>query len=146
MAVTAKYDTKPYAYGFQKDSPFLGIFNFYLKEMREKGALKQIRMKYDPREQVYFCMHFSSQTIAFFGLIFQKCPDFTGKALGLPSVFTAFLVLLAGIALGFVLFIIECCSKITNFNFYWLEAYDRGEKMLEVSFINFFLPAYDLSL
>ena len=28
---------KPYAYGFQKYSPFLGIFNYYIHEMKEKG-------------------------------------------------------------------------------------------------------------
>jgi hypothetical protein len=37
IAIPAKYDFKPYAYGFQKDSPYLGLFNHYLKEMREKG-------------------------------------------------------------------------------------------------------------
>ena len=35
--IPAKYDFKPYAYGFQKDSPYLGLFNHYLKELREKG-------------------------------------------------------------------------------------------------------------
>ena len=52
MAVPKKYDTKPYAYGFQKDSPYLGIFNYYIKEMREKGALQKIQKKYDPPDQV----------------------------------------------------------------------------------------------
>ena len=37
IVIPAKYDFKPYAYGFQKDSPYLGLFNHYLKEMREKG-------------------------------------------------------------------------------------------------------------
>ena len=46
VAIPAKYDTKPYAFGFQKDSPYLGVFNYYIKEMREKGSLKQIQKKY----------------------------------------------------------------------------------------------------
>jgi hypothetical protein len=52
VVIPAKYDTKPYAYGFQKDSPYLGVFNYYIKEMREKGTLKQIQKKYDPPDQV----------------------------------------------------------------------------------------------
>ena len=48
VATPAKYDLKPYAYGFQKDSPFLSLFDFYLNEMKEKGSLKQIQVKYDP--------------------------------------------------------------------------------------------------
>jgi hypothetical protein len=37
IATPAKYDFKPYAYGFQKNSPYLGVFNHVLKEMRETG-------------------------------------------------------------------------------------------------------------
>ena len=55
MVIPAKYDSKPYAYPFQKDSPYLGVFNYYLNEMREKGSLKQIQKKYDPPDQV--CNH-----------------------------------------------------------------------------------------
>jgi len=52
VAIPAKYDYKPYGWGFQKDSPNLEMFNFYLDEMREKGAMKQIFVKYDPPNQV----------------------------------------------------------------------------------------------
>ena len=48
----AKYDFKPYGWGFQKDSPFIEVFNYYLNEMKEKGSLKQIFVKYDPPDQV----------------------------------------------------------------------------------------------
>ena len=74
IVIPAKYDFKPYAYGFQKDSPYLGLFNHYLKEMREKGALKKILNKWESGGQV--------------------CPDMSGKPLGFASSFTAFLVLL----------------------------------------------------
>ena len=74
IAIPAKYDFKPYAYGFQKDSPYLPIFNHYLKDMREKGSLNQILKKYEAAPQV--------------------CPDSSGLPLGFDSCFTAFLLLI----------------------------------------------------
>ena len=59
----AKYDYQRFAYGFQKDSPFLDIFNFYLKELRERGSFSQIFKKYQSQPQV--------------------CPDYSGKPLGM---------------------------------------------------------------
>ena len=53
VATPAKYDFKPYAYGFQKDSPFLPMFNYFINEMKEKGSLEQILVKYEPPPQ--FC-------------------------------------------------------------------------------------------
>ena len=38
--VPGEYDVKPWSYAFQKDSPFLDIFNHYMKIMVEKGAAK----------------------------------------------------------------------------------------------------------
>ena len=52
MATPAKYDFKPFAYGFQKDSPFLPMFNYYINEMKEKGSLEQIQAKYEPPKQI----------------------------------------------------------------------------------------------
>ena len=57
----------------------------------------------------------------------QVCPDFTGVALGLENCFTAFVALAFGMAVGFVFFVVECCSRICRLNFYILEAYDRGD-------------------
>ena len=31
----ANYDFKPLSYGFQKDSPYLGLFNFYLHSYQQ---------------------------------------------------------------------------------------------------------------
>ena len=87
MATPGKYDFKPYAYGFQKDSPFLPLFNYYLNEMKEKGSLKQIQVKYEPPPQV--------------------CPDYSGKSLGFGSVFAAFGVLCFGVGIAAILFGIE---------------------------------------
>ena len=92
VATPGKYDFKPYAYGFQKDSPFLPLFDYYLNEMKEKGSLKQIQVKYEPPPQI--------------------CPDYSGKSLGVGSVFAAFCVLLLGVGIAVVLFFIE---KITHF-------------------------------
>ena len=52
IAIPEQYDFKPRAYGFQKDSPLLPLFNFYLREMREKGSLKKILDQYESRPQI----------------------------------------------------------------------------------------------
>ena len=87
VATPAKYDFKPYAYGFQKDSPFLPLFNYYLNEMKEKGSLKQIQVKYEPPSQI--------------------CPDYNGKSLGFSSVFAAFGLLVSGFGFAVILFGLE---------------------------------------
>ena len=87
VATPEKYDFKPYAYGFQKDSPFLPLFDYYLNEMKEKGILKQIQVKYEPPPQV--------------------CPDYSGKSLGVGSVFAAFGVLSSGVGIALILFGLE---------------------------------------
>ena len=94
IVIPAKYNFKPYAYGFQKDSPYLPMFNYYLKEMREKGSLKQILDKYESPPQV--------------------CPDYNGKPLGFGAVFTSFGILAFGLILGIVLFLLEGFSKLTG--------------------------------
>ena len=98
LATPGKYDFKPHAYGFQKDSPFLPLFNYYLNEMIEKGSLKQIQVKYEPQPQV--------------------CPDYSGKSLGVGSVFAAFGVLFFGVGISAILFGLE---KLTQaFGMKWL--------------------------
>ena len=69
---------------------FLGIFNHYLRELREKGALKQIANKYESGEQV--------------------CPDMSGQPLGFDSCFTAFLALIGGLMIGIIMMILEYVS------------------------------------
>ena len=95
LAIPAKYDIKPYAYGFQKDSPYLGLFNHFLRELREKGNLQQILAKYDPPPQV--------------------CPDYSGKSLGFSSCFTAFIILTLGSGSALIILIIESSSKCLGF-------------------------------
>ena len=97
VATTGKYNFKPIAYGFQKDSPFLSLFNYNLNKMKEKGSLKQIQDKYKPKPQI--------------------CPDYNGKSLGVSSVFTVFVVLIFGFGLSMILFVLE---KLThNFGMKW---------------------------
>jgi hypothetical protein len=83
VATPGKYDFKPQAMGFQKDSPFLPLFNYYINEMIEKGSLKQIEVKYEPPPQI--------------------CPDYSGKSLGVGSVFAAFGVLFCGFGISLIL-------------------------------------------
>ena len=117
IAIPSKYDFKPYAYGFQKNSPYLKMFNFFLKSMIEKGALKQILNKYEARPQV--------------------CPDLNGLPLGFDSCFTAFLALLAGLAGGILLILVEVASKWSGKNWYILEAYDRrGDDYIDDDYRN----------
>ena len=107
IAIPGKYNFLPFAYGFQKDSPYLGMFNFYLKEMIEKGSLKQISEKYETPAQV--------------------CPDLSGLPLGFESCFTAFLVLLFGMLIGLILMSIEVLSKALKLYVPLLSMYDQKD-------------------
>ena len=46
IAVPGKYDFKPYAIGYQKDSPYTEMFDYYFDKMKQSGLLHQIRIKY----------------------------------------------------------------------------------------------------
>ena len=105
VATPAKYDFKPYAYGFEKDSPFLPLFNYYLNEMKEKGSLKQIQVKYEPPPQI--------------------CPDYSGKSLGVGSVFAAFGVLFFGAGISVILFCVEKLTQILGINWSIFNSYGK---------------------
>ena len=97
VATPGKYNFKPYAFGFQKDSPFLPLFDYYLNEMKEKGSLKQIQVKYEPPPQI--------------------CPDYSGKSLGVSSVFAAFGLLVCGFVFAAILFGLEKLTQ--SFGMKW---------------------------
>ena len=59
--------------------------------MREKGRLEKIMLDYEVVDQV--------------------CPDLSGLPIGFDSCFTAFLVLLVGMAVGLISFCLECFSR-----------------------------------
>ena len=82
-----KYDFKPYAIGYQKDSPYREILDFHINMMRETGRLEKIVTNYRGQPQV--------------------CPDFSGSPLPWQIVFTAFGVLMFGAFLSMCLFVTE---------------------------------------
>ena len=98
MATPGKYDFKQDAFGFQKDSPFLPLFNYNLNKMKERGSLKQIQVKYEPPPQI--------------------CPDFSGKSLGVNSVFSVFYVLFSGVGIALILLGLEKLTQ--SFGMKWL--------------------------
>ena len=64
ITIPAKYDQKPNAFAFQKDSPFVKLFNYYLKAMDEKGISHQIEEKFKKLPQT--CPDKSGMNIAIF--------------------------------------------------------------------------------
>ena len=91
VTTQGKYNYEPTAYGFQKDSPFLPLFNYYLNVIKEKGNVEQILRKYEPPPQI--------------------CPNYSGKSLGFSSVFAAFGVLFFGVGIAVILFGLEKLSQ-----------------------------------
>jgi len=92
VLIPERHDFKPVAFGFQKDSPLLGPFNFYIRQMRERGALNQIIKKYKAQP--------------------QACPDFSGKPLGFENCFTAFAIVLGGFSFALLLYLMEMLNKV----------------------------------
>ena len=103
VATPGKYNYKHIAYGLQKDSPFLAIFNYYLDVMKEKGIFKQIQDKYEPSPQI--------------------CPDYSGKPLGVGTVFVAFCVLFFGVGIASILFGLENLTKSFGMKWFIFNSY-----------------------
>ena len=61
IALPEKATISTESYGFQKDSPYLEIFNYFLQEMKEKGVIKQILEKNKGGLQI--CPDMSGQPI-----------------------------------------------------------------------------------
>ena len=85
----------------QKNSPFLGLFNYCLTQKRLKGILNKMDM--DDRIQP------------------QSCPNLSGKPLTITSCFTAFIVLFAGIGCGLVIWVFEFLGKKMGYR--WTERF-----------------------
>ena len=71
MAIPSKMDFRSVAWTFQKHSPYLQLFNHYLKMMKEKGTLQYLYSRFKPPPQV--------------------CPDAAGNPIGFRNSITAFL-------------------------------------------------------
>ena len=72
MAIPSKMDFTSVAWAFQKHSPYLQLFNHYLKKMMEKGTIQKLNNRFKPPPQI--------------------CPDAAGKPIGFDNSVTAFLV------------------------------------------------------
>ena len=95
MVTEGKYFKRPYAWTFQKHSPYLDIFNFYIQELIQKGQWNAIINKYQAQPQV--------------------CPDLSGMPIEFANCFTAFLCLIGGAFLGIILFSIEWALQPSKF-------------------------------
>ena len=108
MMPGGKYDFKPYAIGYQKDSPYREILDFHINMMRETGTLENIVSSY--RGQPQECPDFRSRKNKnkceqIFR--YSSCYIFSGSPLPWEIVFTAFGVLMFGAFLSVCLFITE---------------------------------------
>ena len=52
IAIPGKYDSRPYAYAVQQDSPYAGIFDHYIRFIRENGNIEYIMGKYGQGQQI----------------------------------------------------------------------------------------------
>ena len=114
MATPGKYNFKPVAYGFQKDSPFLPLFNYNLNKMKERGSLKQIQVKYESQPQV--------------------CPNYSGDALGFISVISLFWIIIPGFIIAWIVFGLEKISQAYGMKWYIFNSYgvvDNPEEFYE---------------
>jgi hypothetical protein len=111
IVIPAKYHFTPVAYGFQKDSPYLGIFNYFIFELKQMGSYEKIAQKYEHKPQI--------------------CPNYSGKALGFDSCVTMFLVILMGLGLGFLLLSLECLLKyfIPDLNWFKSDPTDESSEV-----------------
>jgi hypothetical protein len=112
VAIPAKHGFIPYAYGFQKDSPYLDLFNHLIIQLIESGSYKKISRKYESKPQI--------------------CPDYSGKSIGFNSCVTMFLVMLMGLGLGFLLLLLECHLKYFIPDLNWFNSNPPTEESLEV--------------
>ena len=51
IAAPGKYDFKPFAFGYQKNSPFAEMFDYHIEKIRQTGVLDTIKTKYQGLEQ-----------------------------------------------------------------------------------------------
>ena len=88
------------------------MFNFYIDQLRENGALERIFKKWEPLP--------------------PTCEDKTGKPLGFKNCLTCFLVMAVGAGLGIIILGIEVVLPMTTNRikkFFWR----KTSKMIEIS-------------
>ena len=87
LNLPAKFEFIQVAYAFQKYSPYLKLFNYYLKKLEEGGTFYNLKNKYNRLPRV--------------------CSSDGGKPIGFSNTITAFIAFLIGMALGASLLILE---------------------------------------
>ena len=87
LAIPGKFGMEFTGWAFQKNSPLLPIFNYYLKAMDEQGITARIFAEY--------------------GSTTQECPNYNGLPLGFDSCIAAFVVFGVGLSIAAVGFIFE---------------------------------------
>ena len=87
LSIPAKLDIEYIGWAFQKHSPLVPLFNYYLKTMDEQGITQKIFAKYEATP--------------------QECPNYNGLPLGFDNCIAAFFVLIGGLFMGFCLFLLE---------------------------------------
>ena len=95
VATEGKYNPKPVAWLFQKHSPYLDIFNFYMNEFIEKGTWNAIQSQYRDSPQI--------------------CPKLSGKPIEITTCFTAFLTLIVGSSIALIIIPFEHLHKKNKF-------------------------------
>lgn len=89
-----KGNKNPNAFGFQKNSPYVEIFDYYLRELLEEGIVDKIKEKY--------------RTLP------PDCGNSAGKPLGFTNCFTAFLPLVLGTIIALIIALFENLFKING--------------------------------
>ena len=79
---------------FQKDSPYHGLFNYYIKRMKQDGSLDKFVKSYENLPQV--------------------CPDNTGMPLGFNNLMFPFLVMVSGCLISLIVVMIEYIHRVIN--------------------------------
>lgn len=74
------------SFGFQKDSPYLPLFNYQIQIMQENGVFDQIFEKYKVQK--------------------QECPG-PSLSLGFENCITAFFPIIVGLVISLILFVVE---------------------------------------
>ena len=95
-----KYAKQEISWVFQKNSPYLNIFNFYFHKFKENGIWNSIEDRYKIQPQV--------------------CPDLSGQPIEYSSCISAFLTLFLGFIISSFLMTMECgkvkCNKHVSKN------------------------------
>ena len=87
LNLPTKFDFIQVGYAFQKYSPYLNLFNYYLKKLEEGGTFYNLKNKYNRLPRV--------------------CSSDGGRPIGFSNTITAFIAFLIGMALGASLLILE---------------------------------------